>query len=192
MTGMTDEELAAKVSGGDREAFNVLVERYQSKIINMAYTMLSSREDSYDAAQEVFIRVYRNIEKFKGGSSFSTWIYRITSNTCTDMLRKRVRRISAVSITESDDDDRAPLELKDTSPTPEETVEKNEVQKAVRAALAELPYEHRQIIALYDIEGLSYQEISEIIKCPVGTVKSRLSRARNFLKKILSQNRELF
>ena len=129
MVGMTDEQLAAKVKSGEREAFNILVGRYQSKIINTAYGMLSSREDAYDAAQEVFIRVYRNIESFKGNSAFSTWIYRITTNTCTDILRKRQRRIAAISITEDNDDDKAPVELRDSAPTPDETLEKTELQR---------------------------------------------------------------
>ena len=188
-----ENDLIKKCKSGDRAAFSELVEKYQSKIINMAYGMLSDKEDAYDAAQEVFIKVYRSLEAFEGKSSFSTWIYRITVNVCNDMLRKRQRKIPAISIfSSSDDEDERDTQIKDDAPTPQETVETTEMQEEVRKAIASLSDEYRTVITLFDIEGLSYDEISSIIKCPVGTVKSRLSRARAALKKNLSEKRELF
>ncbi len=192
-TEFNEAEILEQCKQGNRAAFNVLVETYQSKIINMAYGMLSSQEDAYDAAQEVFIKVYRNLDRFEGKSSLSTWIYRITVNVCNDFLRKRTRTAPTVSIyPDSDDDDDRPMELKDSAPTPHERVEMTETQELVRKALDELSDEFKTVITLYDLEGLSYDEISEILKCPVGTIKSRLNRARKALKKKLSENRELF
>lgn len=188
-----EKELILKCKQNDREAFNQLVEAYQSKIINLAYGMLSNKEDAYDAAQEVFIKVYRGIEGFKEQASFSTWIYRITVNVCNDILRKRMKTVSTVSLYQgSEDEDDRPLEIKDEKPTPEEYMEMSETQKAVRYALDELSEEYKAVITLYDLEGLSYDEISAVLKCPVGTIKSRLNRARRLLAKKLSEKRELF
>lgn len=190
---MPESELIERCKNGDRDAFNELVEQYQGQIINIAYGMLSDREDAYDAAQETFVKIYRNIGGFKGKSSLSTWIYRIVANVCNDMLRKRQRSAAVVSIsnTVSDDDDRE-MDITDDAPTPEELLELSEEQRAVRIAISELGAEHREIITLSDIEQLSYEEISGILKCPIGTVKSRLNRARTALKKKLLKQRELF
>lgn len=193
MSEMGEKELLKKCRQGDRDAFNILVQTYQRQVINLAYGMLSDTEDATDAAQEVFIKVYRNIDRFEGKSSLSTWIYRITSNVCKDFLRKRTRTIQSVSIYESsEDDDDRPMEIKDSSPTPQEHMEITETQREVRKALDELPEEYKSVIVMYDLEGLSYDEISNVLQCPVGTIKSRLNRARKALKKNLSEKRELF
>lgn len=190
---MGEKELLKKCRQGDRDAFNILVQTYQRQVINLAYGMLSDTEDATDAAQEVFIKVYRNIDRFEGKSSLSTWIYRITSNVCKDFLRKRTRTIQSISIYESsEDDDDRPMEIKDSSPTPQEHMEITETQREVRKALDELPEEYKSVIVMYDLEGLSYDEISNVLQCPVGTIKSRLNRARKALKKNLSEKRELF
>ena len=193
MSEMGEKELLKKCRQGDRDAFNILVQTYQRQVINLAYGMLSDTEDATDAAQEVFIKIYRNIDRFEGKSSLSTWIYRITSNVCKDFLRKRTRTIQSVSIYESsEDDDDRPMEIKDSSPTPQEHMEITETQREVRKALDELPEEYKSVIVMYDLEGLSYDEISNVLQCPVGTIKSRLNRARKALKKNLSEKRELF
>lgn len=193
MAELTEKELIAKCKKHDRDAFNILVQSYQSKIINLAYGMLSNQEDAYDAAQEVFIKVYRGMENFEQKSSFSTWIYRITVNVCNDILRKRTRTAPTVSIYQnSEDEDDRPIEIKDSAPTPQEHIEMTETQQLVRDALDELSEEYKAVITLYDLEGLSYDEISAVLKCPVGTIKSRLNRARKILKKNLSEKRELF
>lgn len=189
---MTDQEMIARCKCGDREAFNELVEKYQKRVFNIAYGMLSDYEDAGDAAQEVFLKVYRSIASFKGQSSFTTWLYRICSNVCTDMLRKRQRRGYTISINGEDDDGNMVTELPSEEPTPEESVELNERQRLVREAIADLNREYREIIVYSDIQQLSYDEISKILKCPTGTVKSRLNRARSALKKKLSVNMELF
>lgn len=188
---MTEQELISKCKSGDRDAFNVLMEKYQKQVFNIAYGMLSDYEDASDAAQEVFIKIYKSIASFKGESSFVTWMYRICSNVCNDILRKRQRRGISVSL-DSEDEKDSNLQIPSEAPTPEETVEMNERQKAVREAINNLPTEYREIIIYSDMQQLSYDEIALILKCPKGTVKSRLNRARNALRKKLSSKRELF
>ena len=174
------------IQSGDRQAFNELVIKYQQKIINTSFAMLSDYEDACDAAQEVFVKVYRSINSFRGDSSLSTWIYRITKNVCSDFLRKR--RESTLSI---DNDDTA-LQVSDDSYLPDKTTERNEVHKLLMKAISELDENSRIVLVLYEMDDLSYDEISEVLNLPIGTVKSRLKRAREKLKNILSPNRELF
>jgi RNA polymerase sigma-70 factor (ECF subfamily) len=191
---LSETEIIELCKKGDRDAFNTLVEKYQTQVINIAYSMLSNREDALDAAQEVFVKIYKNIGGFKGKSSLSTWIYRIVSNVCNDILRKRRKNTNVISISTSaqEDDENKDFDITDTNPTPEELLELSEQQRVVRMAISELSDEYREIVTLCDIEQLSYDEISQILKCPVGTVKSRLNRARSALKKKLIKNRELF
>lgn len=186
---MTDTELVSKIKKGDMTAFDKLVEEYNKRVINIAYSLLSDREDALDAAQEVFVKVYKNIGSFRGESTVSTWIYRITKNVCTDILRKR--RAAVISL-DNEDDESPRLEIADESTSPEQVAERNEKIAIVRKAIATLDENQRTLVTLYDINGLSYEEISAILKCPLGTVKSRLYRARESLRKILSENRELF
>ena len=188
---MTENDLIKKCKKGSREAFNILFSRYQSQVVNIAYSMLSDREDAFDAAQEVFVRVYKNIESFKGQSSFATWLYRITSNVCSDILRKRQRDTNVISLNQFTDENKD-IDIKDDSPTVEENMELSERQAAVRGAINELKEEYRVVITLCDIEGMSYDEISDMLNIPTGTVKSRINRARNALKKNLMEKRELF
>lgn len=189
---MSDQDLIKRCKTGDREAFNMLVQTYQKQVFNIAYSMLSDYEDASDATQEIFVKVYKSIETFRGQSSFTTWLYRICANVCNDFLRKRQRRASTVSIDKSDDNDNYVAELESESPTPEEHLELTERQRAVRSAINELRTEYKEIIIYSDMNDMSYDEISSILKCPVGTVKSRLNRARNALKKKLLEKRELF
>ena len=188
---MTENDLIRKCKKGNREAFNALFSRYQSQVINIAYSMLSDREDACDAAQEVFVKVYRSIASFNEKSSFSTWLYRITANTCADFLRKRQRGGNIISINAPSDDGRE-FDIEDENSSVDEQMELSERQAAVRAAISELKEEHRIIITLCDLEGLGYDEISRILKIPPGTVKSRINRARSALKKNLTNKRELF
>lgn len=188
---MTENDLINRCKKGSREAFNELVLKYQTRVINIAYGMLSDREDALDAAQETFVRVYKNIESFKEQSSLTTWIYRITSNVCADILRKRQKGSNIISLNKLSDDNKE-TDIKDDAPTPEDSAELSERQRAVREAIARLGDEYRTVITLCDMEGLSYDEIAAILKIPSGTVKSRINRARNSLKKILMEKRELF
>lgn len=185
---MPENDIVKRCKNGDRDAFNELIAMYQSQVVNMSYSMLSSREDALDAAQEVFVRVYRGIGSFKEKSSFSTWLYRIITNVCSDFLRKRRRTPNTVSINASYDDEDKATDIPDTSPTPEEHAQLDERRRALYAALDELKEEYRVVITLFDIEGLSYEEIARITRVPVGTIKSRLNRARSALKKNLTEN----
>ncbi|MBQ7794598.1 MAG: sigma-70 family RNA polymerase sigma factor [Clostridia bacterium] len=186
---MTDNELVAKIKKGDMSAFDELVAAYNRRVANIAYSLLSDREDALDAAQEVFVRVYKSVGSFRGESTVSTWIYRITKNVCTDILRKR--RTSVISL-DNDDEDEPKTEIADESTAPEQVAERNARIFAVRAAIAQLDVNMRTVITLCDINGLSYEETASVLKCPIGTVKSRLYRAREALRKILSENKELF
>ena len=186
-------DLIQRLQKGDREAFNELVMQYEKQVINIAYGMLSDREDALDAAQEVFIKVYKSISNFKGQSSLTTWIYRITANVCNDILRKRQRTAKTISIYPSEDEEESrQAEIADTAPTPEEALEQTEAQKAVREGIAQLSDDFRTVITLCDIEGLSYEDAAQVIGVPHGTVKSRLNRARGALRKKLLKKRELF
>ena len=191
---MPEMDIIKRCKRGDRDAFNELVAEYQSRVVNIAYGMLSDSDDALDAAQEVFIRVYRGIGEFQEKSSFTTWLYRITSNVCADALRKRQRAGNVLSIDPGGDDDgaQAAMNIRDSAPTPEERVELTEQHKAVREAMKEIKDEYREVLTLYDVQEMSYKDISEILKVPEGTVKSRLNRARAALKKILSEKLELF
>lgn len=188
---MTENDLIKKCKSGNREAFNALFSRYQTQVINIAYGMLSDREDACDAAQEVFVKVYKSIGSFNEQSSFTTWLYRITANTCSDFLRKRQRGGNVVSISGFTEENKE-FDIEDESASVEEGIELSERQAAVRKAISELKEEHRLIITMCDLEGMSYDQISEILKIPPGTVKSRINRARAALKKNLLEKRELF
>lgn len=190
---LTEYEIIEKCKNGDREAFNTLVEMYQQQVFNIAYGMLSDYEDASDASQEVFIKIYKSIASFKGQASFATWMYRICANVCNDMLRKRQRRGITLSI-DADDEDENSLynELPSNELQPDEQLELNERQAAVRQAIDSLKDEYKEIIVYSDMNDMSYEEVSQVLKVPVGTVKSRLNRARNALRKKLLGKRELF
>lgn len=188
---MTETELVKRCKSGDRNAFNELVTKYQSPVMNAAYNMLSNYDDAADAAQEVFFRVYKGLKTFQGKSSLNTWIYRITSNVCADILRNRRSAGETISINAPPDSGGAP-DIVSGDPEPEELHEQNERVRTVRKAISELKEEYREVITLCDIEQLSYGEAAEVLRCPEGTVKSRLNRARNALRKNLSKNKNFF
>lgn len=187
-----EKSLLERAKSGDIAAFEQLIESYQKKIFNIALRMLGNYDDAGDLTQEVLIRIYRSIKSFKEQSSFSTWIYRITTNVCLDELRKRKNR-KVISLDEEIklDDGDMKRQIESDEPTPEETAEAEDLRKIVNDAIERLNEEHRIVIVLRDIQGLSYEEIAEVLKCPEGTVKSRINRARQALKNILASKREL-
>ena len=191
---MSDSEknLLERAKSGDIAAFEQLIDSYQRKIFNIALRMLGNYDDAGDLTQEVLIRIYRSIRSFKEQSSFSTWIYRITTNVCLDEIRKRKNR-KVISLDEEIkfDDGDMKRQIESDEPTPEETAETEDLKKIVNDAIARLNEEHRIVIVLRDIQGLSYEEIADVLKCPEGTVKSRINRARQALKNILVSKREL-
>lgn len=190
---MTDNEIIELCRKGDRDAFNLLMQEHQDRVFGMAYSLLSDYEDAKDASQEVFIKVYKSISSFKGQSAFTTWLYVICRNVCNDILRKRQKNGNIVLSLDDDESDNNPVkEIKSDAPSPEEQAELSETQRAVWDAINSLKLEHREILIYSDMQQLSYEEVAHILKCPVGTVKSRLNRARNALRKKLSDKRELF
>lgn len=185
----SDRELARATRHGDRDAFRDLVERYQRKIISIALGMVHNSSDALEIAQETFIKAYENIEQFKGESSFYAWLYRIVVNLSIDFQR-RERRRPTVAITErsggggEDVDDN----LFDNAATdPFRRVRSKELGERVTRAISELTPDHKAVILLREVEGLSYEEISRVMQCSKGTVMSRLHYAR---KKLQSKLRD--
>jgi len=187
-----EKELIGKAKQGDVEAFEKLIEGCQKKVFNIAFRMLGNFDDASELSQEVFLKAYKSIKNFKGDSLFNTWIYKVTTNACLDEIRKRKNK-KVVSLDEDIEigGNEMKRQIKDDSPGPELTAEDNELKRAVKDSINMLSEEYRTVIVLRDIQGFSYEEISGIIKCPEGTVKSRINRARQALKKILQQKKEL-
>ncbi len=191
---MVDEAmLIEKIKKGDTDAFSQLVLIYEKKALNFAYRMLKDLSEAEDATQEAFLRVYHKIHTFYGKSSFSTWFYTILNNICLDILRKKARRKDVISITNSTDDNQDyELQIEDTADGPYERLQKKDAYSLLEDALTKVSDEHRSVIIMRDINGLEYEEIAKILNVSLGTVKSRISRARLALRKILEENKELF
>ncbi len=191
---MSESEYIRLSLEGDMTAFEQLVLLYENKILNYCYRMLGNRADAEDATQEVFVKLFRFLESYTGQSAFSTWLYKIASNVCLDYLRKHKRhRAETVSLHQKNDEgDEFLLNVKADAPSPYETAQKKEAQRALAAALLKLGEEQRRVIVLRDVNGLSYEEIARITGLNEGTVKSRINRARQALKKLLEKDRELF
>lgn len=187
---MTEQELVALAKQGDQDAFAQLVQANQNKIYSLALRMTGNPEDGADLAQEAFLKAWRSLPTFQEESSFSTWLYRLTSNLCIDFLRKEKRRKAAVTTISLDDDeeDSPPMEVADHRFTPETEVERRELRAAMSRALHSLSDEHRRILILREVEGLSYTEIAEALELEEGTVKSRIARARISLRNILQKD----
>lgn len=188
----SENALVQQAKAGDRNAFAALVSAYESKIYNLALRYLGNREDAMDASQEVFLRVFRFLPGFQEESGFSTWIYRIGVNVCKDMLIKQNRRNEQSLEMDDEDEDSRTMDLVDCRYSPEQILENAELREMLLSAIAALPGQQREVIILRDIQGLSYEEISRVLSLESGTVKSRLSRARETLRKKLLQNGNIF
>ena len=188
MTREEESAIIAKVLDGDADAFEPLVVAHQSFVYNIALKMLSNPDDAFDISQEAFIKAYRSLKDFKGESSFSSWLYRITANMCLDFMRRNKKRKSASIVYLDDEDELKELELPDTRFDPVTELERKELRGAINDALNLLPEDQRSILLLRELNGMSYAEISEALKLEQGTVRSRLSRARARLAKILKEN----
>ncbi len=180
----TDEELIARFQNGDAYAFDLLVHRYKDPLLNFIYRFLSDLVESEDIVQETFYRVYKNKHYYKEVAKFSTWIYTIAGNLAKTELRRRKRR-KVFSIHKETAAEKE-LELPDLKSDPEKEVNTIVTEKIIQKAITSLPQKFRQVIVLRDIQGFSYEEISSIIKVPLGTVKSRVNRARLKLQKDLN------
>ena len=168
----------------DKNAFHRLVGFYHKPIYNYAYQMTGSHQDAQDVTQETFLRVYTSIDLFEGKGSLTGWIYRIAANLCIDRARRHARRPTC-SLDAPVGDTETVWQLPDSSPGPDVQAERGDLGRLVQECLRELCVEHRTVIVLHDLKGLTYVEIAGIVDCPVGTVKSRLSRARARLRGIL-------
>jgi RNA polymerase sigma-70 factor, ECF subfamily len=189
----SDAALVERCKGGDTQAFNALVARHQHRVVNIAFRFVRDPDRAHDLAQEAFLSAFRNLGKFRGDSAFSTWLFRITYNVCMDELKKRRRAPEqSVEAFYGDDEGDTELRIPDGGDTPEEAAERIERRRAVWRALDRLPTHHREVIVLFDIEGVPYEEMATILECPIGTVKSRLSRARKALLDELGPDLELF
>ena len=186
--------LIEKSKNGDVEAFSELILSYEKKILNFTYRMLGNKEDAEDVTQEVFVKAYRAIASFDQKSSFQTWIYKIASNAAMDFLRKRKRRGTdkQVSLYLEDQDGEHELPVSSGADEPYSELRKKEAQKVLFRAIEELGSEQKEAVVMRDVQGLSYDEIAKITGQSLGTVKSRISRARLALRKILEKNKELF
>ncbi len=188
----SEKALVQKAKAGDRDAFAALVSAYEGKIYNLALRYLGNREDAMDASQEVFLRVFRFLPGFQEESGFSTWIYRIGVNVCKDMLAKRTRRGELPLEVPDEDEDYRTAEVADSRYDPEAITEQADLRQTLAEAIAQLPQQQREMIVLRDIQGLSYEEIGQVLSLEAGTVKSRLSRARENLRKKLLQSGNIF
>lgn len=191
---MTEDKLIEKSRNGDIKAFEQLICGYRRKILNFTYRILGNPEDAEDITQEIFVKAFRAISGFDGKSSFSTWLYTIASNAAMDELRKRKRRKTdkTVSLYGENDDGEYELPIADEGDGPYEKAKKKELQRVLSEAIDKLSEEYKTVIVLRDLQGLSYEEIAKIVCVSQGTVKSRISRGRLLLRKLLEKNRELF
>lgn len=185
---MDEKELVQRAAEGDRRAFEQLVVQYQKPVYNLALRMSGSEDDAFDLSQEAFLRAWRGLKFFKFESSFSTWLYRLTSNVCIDFLRQK-KRSNVVSLNFLDEDnEQQEFAQPDQTPGPEEQAIRADERDRIAQALNELEPEYRQALTLCAINGLSYIEIAEVLEIPAGTVKSRISRAREKMRLKLQQS----
>jgi len=184
---LSDSELVERYLAGDTRQFRELVERYEDRMVNFIQRSIGDRDRAQDLAQEVFIRVYRHLKRFDQEKKFSTWIYTIASNLAKNELRNRARNpiVLFQTLTSSWDDDHRPLQFEDSSMRPDDLYRKRRLQELVEQAADQLPLHHREVFVLREIEGKSYEEIAEITGTQLGTVKSRLNRARNRFAQII-------
>jgi RNA polymerase sigma-70 factor (ECF subfamily) len=184
---LDDGALVSAYLLGQSRAFDVLVDRYQNRLLNFIYRTVGDRERSEDLVQEAFIRVHRHMARFDGAKKFSTWIYTIASNLAKNELRNRSRNplVLFQTMTQGWEDEERPLEFEDSTLQPDELFKKRHVRELVEETVAKLPEHHREVFVLRELEGRSYEEIAEITHCNLGTVKSRLNRARASFAEII-------
>jgi RNA polymerase sigma-70 factor, ECF subfamily len=184
---MDETILVQTAQNGNLDAFNQLVMAYQELAFNVAYRILADDAASEDATQNAFLSAYRNLNTYRGGS-FKAWLLRIVTNTCYDELRRRKRHPTTPiePVAENDDEEiESPGWMRDESAGPEERAEQAELDRAVQHCLSGLPDDFRTVVVLIDIQGLDYQEVSEVVQKPLGTIKSRLARGRLRLRDCL-------
>jgi len=181
-----EKEIIQKVLSGDSNAFEDLVLANQKNVYNLALKMTRNEEDALDISQEAFIKAYRQLSNFRGDSRFSVWLYRLTYNLCIDFIRKKKPESNVVSLNYEDDSgETTPLEIPDLRNLPEDTAIRSDMRKTINESIDELADKHREVLIMREITGLSYDEMAETLRVNVGTVKSRLARARLKLVELL-------
>ena len=184
----TDTVLVLRCQEDDYDAFDEIVARYKDEIYTYIRRMISNRDDAEDLAQEVFVRAFASIKSFRRESNLRTWLYKIATNLCIDKYRRKgVEKQFVTSLEREDPEDEEPnpIDIPDNKYDPERMYEHSELQMEIQKALLKLPEKQRAVILLFDLEGMSYEEIAKVVDCPVGTVKSRLFNARLQLRKLL-------
>ncbi len=183
---MDESALIQSACNGDLDAFNRLVTTYQEIVYNQAYRLMGEPDAAADATQDAFISAYRSLRSFRGGS-FRAWLLRIVTNGCYDELRRRRRHpnISLEPVDEDGEEVESPHWMADPSESPEESAERAQLAKAIQACLNDLPDDFRSVVVMVDIQGLDYSEVSQALSKPLGTIKSRLARARLKLRDCL-------
>ncbi len=185
---MNEKELILLLQQGDEAAFETLVRLYEKKIYTLCRRMCGNDEDAQEAAQDAFLALWRSAKSFRGDASLSTWLYRLATNACIDLLRRSKRGGERVSL----DDEETTFELVDAAPLPEQALERKETQRLINEGLAALPEDYRAILLLREAEGLSYAEIAAAMHMELGTVKSRISRGRVLLRNYLTASGNFF
>ena len=180
---MTELELVRSAQKGDDSAFETLVRTYEKKVYHLALRMCGNPDDAYEIAQEAFLSAWKGLWFFRGESSFSTWLYRLASNAAIDFIRREKRQSGPGEI--SLDDEETYIEPPGPGPSPQQHAESTELRQMLAKGLATLSPEHRQVLLLRELQGLSYEEISDTLELDLGTVKSRIARAREKLRKYL-------
>jgi RNA polymerase sigma-70 factor (ECF subfamily) len=182
-----DTAVVSAFLSGEQRAFEELVERYQTRLLNFVYRTIGDRDRAEDLVQEVFIRVHRHLHRFDRSKKFSTWIYTIASNLAKNELRNRARNplVFFQSMRSESEEEERPLQFEDTTSRPDDMYRKRHLRQLVEDSVAALPEHHRQVFVLRELEGKSYEEIADITACNLGTVKSRLNRARNAFAEII-------
>lgn len=188
LTELDDSALVAQFLAGERRAFNELVDRYHVRLLNFVYRTIGDRDRAEDLVQETFIRVYRHLHRFDQSKKFSTWAYTIASNLAKNELRNRSRNplVLFQTIKKNWDADHRPLEWEDNTYRPDDLFRKRHLKDLIDSVVDRLPEHHRVVFVLRELEGKTYDEISEITGVNLGTVKSRLNRARNNFAQLIA------
>ena len=189
MTREEEAKIIRAVVDGNTNAFEDLVLEYQKQVYHITLKMTGNEEDAFDLSQETFLKAFRALPTFRGEAGFGSWLYRMAANLCIDFLRKKKRQGGGQLISlDEEEEDRRPRELPDLRYEPQGALEKKEMRQKVQEGLQRLPHEQRLILVMRDVEGFSYQEISDALKIELGTVKSRIYRARAHLARLLTED----
>lgn len=188
MINFQEGKWVASAREGDQAAFEELVRLYEKRVLALTQRMCGNPEDAAEAAQEAFLAAWQGLKQFRGDSSFSTWLYRLSANACVDLLRREGKRQAAVSL----DDEELNLDVPSSIPSPQEEAERRELREEIEAGLQALPPEYRAVLVLREMQQLRYDEIAQALEVDVGTVKSRISRGRKKLRSFLLERGNFF